>query len=60
MLPVKFDIRTPEEIEADQKSKKEVWEQSLKQLEKDKKENPGIYEDNEDIDYSGDMLEDSN
>lgn len=55
MLPIKFDIRTPEEIEADEKARKEEWEQALKQLEKDKKERPWIFEDNPLEDYYGDM-----
>lgn len=53
---------TKEEYEADQKARKEDWEQDLKQMEKDRNEKPWIFEDNPFEDYEGDKgdaLEDS-
>ena len=53
---------TKEQYEADQKARKEQWDQCLKLLEKDKKEQSGVYEDNPYADYEGDKgdtLEDS-
>ena len=48
-------LGTQGQYEADQKARKEHWDQCLKQLEKDKKERPWIYEDNPKADYEGDM-----